>query len=184
MQAAAPEVLPAGSVQVSGLLDNRGRILANGGIDLASQGGLVNHGTLALRQLQVGGERFDNSQGSLSAQAANIDTLSIGNQQGKLQIQGDAVLHSQAFDNRDGQIGSGGKLQLHSSQLDNQRGRVVAGQWLTVQGEALDNRDGTLASRQDSARLQLATVDNQRGQLNRSGFSRHAGAVGGLPRFL
>ncbi len=165
VQTAAPEVLPAGSIQVSGLLDNRGRILANGGIDLASQGGLVNHGTLALRQLQVGGERFDNSQGSLRAQAANIDTLSIGNQQGKLQIQGDAVLHSQAFDNRDGQIGAGGSLQLRSSQLDNQHGSVVAGQTLTVQGEALGNRAGTLASRQAGASLQLATVDNQRGQL-------------------
>ena len=165
VQTAALEVLPAGSIQVSGLLDNRGRILANGGIDLASQGGLVNHGTLALGQLQVGGERFDNSQGSLSAQAANIDTLSIGNQQGKLQVQGDAVLHSQAFDNRDGQIGAGGSLQLHSSQLDNQRGRVVAGQVLTVQGEALDNRDGVLASRQGRASLQLVSVDNQRGQL-------------------
>ncbi|MBP7581908.1 MAG: filamentous hemagglutinin N-terminal domain-containing protein, partial [Vogesella sp.] len=165
VQAAAPEVLLAGSVQVGGLLDNRGRILANGGIDLASQGGLINHGTLALRQLQVAGDRFDNSQGSLSAQAANIDTLIIGNQQGKLQIQGDAVLHSQAFDNRGGQIGTGGKLQLRSSQLDNQRGRVVAGQGLMVQGAALDNRDGVLASRQDGASLQLTTVDNQRGQL-------------------
>ena len=74
-----------------------------------------------------------------------------------------------------------------SELLDNQCGRILAngsGIDLASQGEALVNRDGVLASRQDSARLQLATVDNQRGQLNRSGFSRHAGAVGGLPRFL
>ncbi len=164
VQAAAPEVLPAGSIQVSGLLDNRGRILANGGIDLASQGGLVNHGTLVLGQLQVGGERFDNSQGSLRAQAVNIDTLSIGNQQGKLQVQGDAVLHSQAFDNWDGQIGAGGSLQLRSSQLDNQHGSVVAGQTLTVQGEALDNRAGTLAS-VGELQLQAGSVDNRGGRL-------------------
>jgi len=165
VQLAAPEVLTDGSVQVGGLLDNRGSLLANGGIDLATQGGLVNHGMLALGQLQVGGDRFDNSQGSLSAQAANIDTLSLSNQQGQLQIQGDAVLRSQAFDNRDGQIDAGGSLQLRSGQLDNERGSVVAGQALTVQGRALDNRDGTLASRQAGASLQLAAVDNQRGQL-------------------
>ena len=165
VQPAPVAVLPDGAVRVSGLLDNRGSILANGGVDMASQGGLVNHGTLALRQLQVSGDNFDNSQGSISAHVANIATTAINNQQGKLQVLGDATLQSQGFINQDGKIGAGGSLQLRSGQLDNQRGSVLAEQGLAVQAAQLNNRDGVLASRQGSASLQLAAVDNQRGQL-------------------
>ncbi len=165
VQPAPVAVLPDGAVLVSGVLDNRGSILANGGVDLDSQGGLVNHGTLALRQLQVRGDSFDNSQGSIRAHAANIATTAINNQQGQLQVLGDATLQSQGFMNQDGKIGAGGSLQLHSGQLDNQRGSVLAEQALTVQAAQLDNRDGVLASRQGSASLQLAAVNNQRGQL-------------------
>ena len=165
VQPAPVAVLPDGVLTVSGLFDNRGSVLANGGLDLQSSGGLSNHGTLALQQLQVSGDRFDNSNGSLSAQTATLHTVSISNDQGKLQVQGDITLQSQTLSNRDGLVAAGHRLQLQTGMLDNQRGSLLAEQNLTVSASHLGNNGGTLASRQADAQLQLGGIDNLQGRV-------------------
>ncbi|OUY05879.1 hemagglutinin repeat-containing protein [Acinetobacter populi] len=170
------------------LNNNGGQITANGGIDLDTENGLSNHGTMTLGNLNVTGSLLDNSQGNLSVDRLISDTDDFSNEQGKLQVQDTTQITTKTFNNVQGEIQSVGAISIETAtasnqqgemsssstitlnsqgQLDNQAGRIKANQAVNIGSNGLDNSDGQIVSVQESVNLQnnYAQFLNQSGKI-------------------
>ena len=149
------------------IINDKGQIIANGGIDLTSKTGLNNHGSLNLNKLTVSGEIFDNYQGKLSARQALINTNSIDNHQGEITTTELLSAKSGKLDNRKGKLQSVKNIDIDSTQLDNSdNGLIAAQEQLSIQSGNINNSlDGKI---QSGASLKLNTnnLNNRQGSID------------------
>ncbi len=163
-----PPVVPLadGALNIAGLLDNDGgRIVAGGGVDLATANGLNNDGgQLGLRGLTV-------SQGDVS------------NRSGALTVSGPAILNVGTFNNDAGRFNFNQSLVLGAQWLSN-RGGILnhAGTDATRirVTHAFDNTDGTLASNASALDISSGNLINERGTIQQSGTQGLALTTGRL----
>ncbi|AXT46119.1 hemagglutinin repeat-containing protein [Chromobacterium rhizoryzae] len=194
----------ASSLEISGQLNNQGKIAGNtelkvNGADIDNHGGtLQSAGELKLEK-QAG---LNNDGGHIVAKGLNLkaDTLSnqggeirhlgqsmaqwqvrqrLDNQQGTLFSNGGLTLAAQSLNNQQGSLSSLGAQSLQLAQgLDNQGGALVSGQGLQLQlGAALNNQGGTVQA--ESLQLHAASLGNQGGSIKALGAGDGKVAIGG-----
>ncbi|WP_319792903.1 two-partner secretion domain-containing protein [Chromobacterium rhizoryzae] len=180
----------ASSLEISGQLNNQGKIAGNAGLDIKAAdidnhgGTLQSAGELKLEK-QAG---LNNDGGHIVAKDLNLkaDTLSnkggeirhlgqtmaqwqvrqrLDNQQGTLFSNGGLTLAAQSLNNQQGSLSSLGAQSLQLAQgLDNQGGALVSGQGLQLQlGAALSNQGGTVQA--ESLQMHAAGLGNQGGSI-------------------
>ena len=157
VQPPAPPVVPLadGALNIAGLLDNDGgRIVAGGGVDLATSQGL------------------DNDGGQLGLRALTVSQGDVSNRAGTLTVLGPARFDVGVFDNDAGTFNANQALMLSAQWLSN-RGGVLnhAGTDATRirVTHALDNTDGTLASNASALNIGSGQLINARGVIQQSG---------------
>ncbi|WP_235089050.1 hemagglutinin repeat-containing protein [Chromobacterium sp. Beijing] len=180
----------ASKLEISGQLNNQGKIAGNAGLDIKAAD-IDNHGGT----LQSAGElklekqsSLNNDGGHIVAKDLNLKagTLSnkggeirhlgqtmaqwqvrqrLDNQQGTLFSNGGLTLAAQSLNNQQGSLSSLGAQSLQLAQgLDNQGGALVSGQGLQLQlGAALSNQGGTVQA--ESMQLHAASLGNQGGSI-------------------
>nr|WP_256477472.1 hemagglutinin repeat-containing protein [Chromobacterium sp. S0633] len=180
----------ASGLEISGQLNNQGKIAGNAGLDIKAAdidnhgGTLQSAGELKLEK-QAG---LNNDGGHIVAKDLNLkaDTLSnkggeirhlgqtmaqwqvrqrLDNQQGTLFSNGGLTLAAQSLNNQQGSLSSLGAQSLQLAQgLDNQGGALVSGQGLQLQlGAALSNQGGTVQA--ESLHMHAAGLGNQGGSI-------------------
>ncbi|BBH12474.1 hemagglutinin repeat-containing protein [Chromobacterium haemolyticum] len=194
----------ASSLEISGQLNNQGKIAGNAQLDINAAdidnhvGTLQSAGQLKLEK-QAG---LNNDGGHIVAKDLNLkaDTLSnqggeirhlgqsmaqwqvrqrLDNQQGTLFSNGGLTLAAQSLNNQQGSLSSLGAQSLQLAQgLDNQGGALVSGQGLQLQlGAALNNQGGTVQA--ESLQLHAASLGNQGGSIKALGAGDGKVAIGG-----
>ena len=157
VQPPAPPAAPLadGALNIAGLLDNDGgRIVAGGGVDLATAQGL------------------DNDSGQLGLRALTVSQGDVSNRAGTLTVLGPARFDVGVFDNDAGTFNANQSLMLSAQWLSN-RGGVLnhAGSDATriAVRDVLDNTDGTLASNASALNVGSGQLINERGVIQQSG---------------
>lgn len=175
--------LDALALNLGGLDNRNGRVLANRGITVTSQGLVDNRAGRIESQstLELTAQALDNSQGGL-ARGQTLDlaiTQAVDNRQGTLAAGKVLTLKAASLDNReqgkllsDGTLATGitglldnqgqglasglGATRIEAGRVDNRGGRLVGKDLLTLEGQHWDNRGGKIEA---SGALTL-TVDN------------------------
>jgi filamentous hemagglutinin len=143
-----PVQLAEGSIQINnGINNDAGQITANGGIDLASNNGLTNSGTLNVNKLNVTGTVLDNSNGTITSTQARINTNRIINTAGKLGSSSNLDLTANSLTNSKGAITADGTLNSNiSGAVLNDAGTIASAGEQVLNADAINNTGGTIAS--------------------------------------
>nr|WP_231581064.1 hemagglutinin repeat-containing protein [Chromobacterium sp. LK1] len=192
------------SLEISGQLNNQGKIAGNAALDV-NAADIDNHGG----SLQSADKLSLNKQASLNNDGGHIvakdlslkaDTLSnkggeirhlgqtmaqwqvrqrLDNQQGTLFSNGGLTLAAQSLNNQKGTLSSLGAQSLQLAQgLDNQGGTLVSGQGLQLQlGAVLNNQGGTVQA--ESLQVHAAGLGNQGGSIKALGSGGSSINIGG-----
>ncbi|MDD1016649.1 hemagglutinin repeat-containing protein [Pseudomonas sp. TNT2022 ID1025] len=157
-------------------LDNaQGLIQADQGLKLSSSGAVSNrNGALHSGQaLELAAASLDNTLGKLTSSDALTATIAgnLLNQTGLFTAGQDLRLNSADLNNQAGQLTAGGALHLGAGLLDNRNGGRVDGKGLTASITGLDQRnEGHLSSQADlSLDLNHGHLNNQGGLINSPG---------------
>ncbi|WP_338809295.1 hemagglutinin repeat-containing protein [Neisseria leonii] len=142
--------LADGTLEVRGMLNNSGSIIANGQTYAVARQGLNNAGQMDIHQLDVQGPAFDNHNGTLISDTAHIQTGRLNNQNGNITIRRQLTVETARFNNADGKLLSAGEARLAVSDgLSNEKqGQIQAGH-LNLQAADLDNA-GNITGENDS----------------------------------
>lgn len=162
-----PEVLAAGSIQVTQSLENTGQLIANGATDVRVSQSLRNSGTAQVRKLHSDGS-LDNSHGSLVAQEFSGTQTTFQNRSGSVFVQSDVNFSVQSMDNTSGSIGSAQALAVNAQgDVINSDGALTAGKNLRVQSQSLENDNGArIVSNAGSVQLDIVDgLNNHKGQI-------------------
>ena len=132
---------------------------------------LVNQGKAArvygVQSLAINAPAIVNLGGLLrfgEGQAATLDSASLDNRQGRIEMAGGSlVLSSAALNNSAGKIVAS-DLTVNAGNLNNQSGLLVANT-VTVTADTLDNSNGTLASQLGNLKLTVEALTNRGGKL-------------------
>lgn len=132
---------------------------------------LVNQGEVArvygVKSLAINAPAIVNLGGLLrfgEGQAATLDSASLDNRQGRIEMAGGSlVLSSAALNNSEGKI-IASDLTVNAGRVNNQSGLLVANT-VTVTADTLDNSNGTLASQLGNLKLTVKALTNRGGKL-------------------
>ncbi|GHC31957.1 hemagglutinin [Kushneria pakistanensis] len=155
------------------LNNDSGQIQAAGLLTLDAPDITNRAGHLIGQSLTLTGNALDNSGGLVSAEQGNATlTLAhlLNNTEGRLQA-GKGMLSLDGGGTLINQRGMAmaDQLDIDMADLDNRKGQLV-GERLTLQADSLDNGDGGLiAAGQQGATLTLASLANDRGQIQADG---------------
>ncbi|MCD5360615.1 hemagglutinin repeat-containing protein [Chromobacterium aquaticum] len=174
----------ASSLEISGQLNNQGKIAGNAALDV-NAADIDNHGG----SLQSADKLNLNKQASLNNDGGHIVAMDLGLKVGTLSNQGGEIRHlgqtmaqwlvRQRLDNQQGTLFSNGGLTLAAQSLNNQQGTLssLGAQSLQL-AQGLDNQGGTLAGGQ-GLQLQLgAVLNNQGGTVQAESLQVHAAGLG------
>ncbi|MCS3806541.1 filamentous hemagglutinin [Chromobacterium alkanivorans] len=194
----------ASSLEISGQLNNQGKIAGNtelkvnaadidnhggtlqsaGELKLEKQAGLNNDGGhIVAKDLNLKADRLSNQGGEIRHLGQSMAQWQVrqrlDNQQGTLFSNGGLTLAAQSLNNQQGSLSSLGAQSLQLAQgLDNQGGALVGGQGLQLQlGAALNNQGGTVQA--ESLQLHAASLGNQGGSIKALGAGDGKVAIGG-----
>ncbi|WP_339533057.1 DUF637 domain-containing protein [Pseudomonas mucidolens] len=153
-------------------MDTRGSVLASRAVTLNATQELNNQsGVIQAKAVNLTSAKLTN-QGA-AARVYGEQTLMIGapailNLGGLIRFGADqaASLQTDSLDNRQGHIEvAGGSLDLNTRTLNNQGGQIIAGS-LGVTATSVDNQSGLLAASLGDAQLSIsATLDNRQGKV-------------------
>ncbi|MEW5543603.1 hemagglutinin repeat-containing protein [Pseudomonas soli] len=171
------------TVTSQGLVDNRsGRIASQATLELSvqalnNQGGVVtSKAGLAL----VAGAAIDNRHGEISsAGTTQVEAASLDNrEQGKLLSDGTLTAKTTGLlDNQaKGLVNGVGATHIDAGQLDNRGGRLVGKDLLTLQGQRWDNRGGKIEA-DGALTLTIDHLDNRdQGLISGQAGARYSGS--------
>ncbi|NHR06436.1 filamentous hemagglutinin N-terminal domain-containing protein [Chromobacterium haemolyticum] len=174
----------ASSLEISGQLNNQGKIAGNAGLDIKAAD-IDNHGGT----LQSAGElklekqaSLNNDGGHIVAKDLNLKADRLSNKGGEIRHLGQTMAQwqvRQRLDNQQGTLFSNGGLTLAAHSLNNQQGSLssLGAQSLQL-AQGLDNQGGALVSGQ-GLQLQLgAALSNQGGTVQAESLQMHAAGLG------
>ncbi|MBN3005731.1 hemagglutinin repeat-containing protein [Chromobacterium alkanivorans] len=194
----------ASSLEISGQLNNQGKIAGNAQLDinatdidnhggtlqsaaqlnLSKQAGLNNDGGhIVAKDLNLKADRLSNQGGEIRHLGQSMAQWQVrqrlDNQQGTLFSNGGLTLAAQSLNNQQGSLSSLGAQSLQLAQgLDNQGGALVSGQGLQLQlGAALNNQGGTVQA--ESLQLHAVSLGNQGGSIKALGAGDGKVTIGG-----
>ncbi|PYC13246.1 hemagglutinin repeat-containing protein [Pseudomonas mosselii] len=164
-----------------GSLDNRnGKVLANRGISVTSQGLVDNRtGRIASQaSLDLTAQALSNGQGGHISgnQAVNVNVGRLDQQGGHLSSVTELTLdlNHGRLDNRDGEIVANQLRLRQMADIDNQRGEVFSKGAFTLTGRSLDNTGGKLYSEQALTVRLDQLLDNLDGLVSADGLDIQA----------
>ncbi|WP_193014338.1 MULTISPECIES: hemagglutinin repeat-containing protein [Gammaproteobacteria] len=130
------------------IINTQGRLVSDDNVNITS-GKLINN------QAQLGSK-----QGEL-----NLITTEIENIKGVITAEHDLVIKTQQqkINNQNGTISTLAKLVINSGSLFNQFGKIASNQHADITAKQLDNTKGTIASNNDTLKLQAKDVNNHQG---------------------
>jgi filamentous hemagglutinin len=163
-----PVQLAEGIIQINnGINNDAGSITANGGIDLTSNNGLTNSGTLNVNKLNVTGTVLDNRNGTITSTQARINTSNIINTAGKLGSSSNLDLTTNNLTNSKGSITADGALTSNiSGAVLNDAGTIASAGEQVLNADAINNTGGTIASTAAGLTVQSnGKVNNTKGAI-------------------
>lgn len=162
-----PKNYDTGYINVKEQLNNdKGGIVAYGVVDLTTNNVLENReGKINLGHIKVQGENFNNDQGQLTAQQADISTSTLSNQSGQITVNKNLNIQSKIANNDKGIIQTVERIDLQTTdQLSNREGKIASGQQLNIQAGQINNQSGLLYSEQANIALNVdKKLDNSSG---------------------
>ena len=167
-----------------GSLDNRnGKVLANRGITVTSQG-LVDNRTgriVSQTSLDLTAQALNNGQGGHISgnQAVNVNVGRLDQQGGHLSSVTELTLdlNHGRLDNRDGEIAANQLRLRQMADIDNQRGEISSKGAFTLTGRSLDNTGGKFYSEQALTVRLDQLLDNLDGLVSADGLDIQALAL-------
>lgn len=181
-----PKNFAAGNIQIAQDISNiSGRMINNADITLKIQDSIKNNGgEIQLPELQFNGDNFENQQGKIYTQVANITAQNLDNAKGLMLASESFDLNTQQLNNNQGRLQSSKAFALNSKQIDNTQGQILASELLTLQSDNTNNTDGVIASVKGDALLNITILDNKSGEisaqnleLNGQSLKNHQGSI-------